>query len=142
MFHIKTSLSAVKEAHWYEYVIRFVFGGVVTAAVGVVGKHYGPIVGGLFLAFPSIMPAAVTFLAKHEKQRYLREGKEKAISAGQNAAAGECIGTALGSVGLLVFGLVLWAAAANLPAPVVLVVACIAWFAAAGLWAVYHITAE
>jgi len=45
---------------------RFVFGGMVTALAGLVADHYGPILGGLFLAFPGIFPAGVSLVEKHK----------------------------------------------------------------------------
>ena len=49
--------SKIRETKPHEYVLRFVFGGVITAVVGMVGKAFGPAVAGLFLAFPAILPA-------------------------------------------------------------------------------------
>ena len=48
--------SAFKETKGYEYVVRFVFGGLITAIAGAIGKEWGPAVAGLFLAFPAIFP--------------------------------------------------------------------------------------
>lgn len=137
MFDIEVSSSSLKESHWYEYLVRFIFGGLITAAVGIVDKHCGPIVSGLFLAFPSIMPAAVTFLAKHEQERHQKEGKARAIVAGQNAAGGESLGTAIGTFGLAAFALVVWFSGAVWSPGLVLAVASAVWFlVAAGLWVV------
>ena len=56
--------SALKQGHWYEYVVRFALGGVATVVAGVVANIWGPAAGGLFLAFmvqpmpnPSCAPA-------------------------------------------------------------------------------------
>jgi hypothetical protein len=40
-------------------------GGVVTVVAGLLAKHYGPVFGGLFLAFPAIFPASATLVDKH-----------------------------------------------------------------------------
>jgi hypothetical protein len=38
------------------YAIRFVIGGLITTATGLVARKFGPVVGGLFLAYPAIFP--------------------------------------------------------------------------------------
>ena len=58
---ISIDLSGLKKTKWYEFAIRFLAGGLTTALVGVIAKEFGPNVGGLFLAFPSIFPAAATW---------------------------------------------------------------------------------
>jgi hypothetical protein len=35
-------------------------GGLVTVITGIVAKNWGPVIGGLFLAFPAIFPASAT----------------------------------------------------------------------------------
>ncbi len=61
--------SAIAGIRWYEYVSRFVFGGLATAVASVIAKEYGPSVGGLFLAFPAIFPASATLIEQNEKRR-------------------------------------------------------------------------
>ena len=65
--------SSLLQTRWYELFVRFLFGGLITAGAGVIARKFGPVVGGLFLAFPAIFPASATLIEKHEKQR-----KEKA----------------------------------------------------------------
>jgi hypothetical protein len=50
---VKLKLSALAEGHWYEYAIRFVLGGAVTMLAGWIATEWGPVIGGLFLAFPA-----------------------------------------------------------------------------------------
>ncbi len=50
----------------WEYILRFVFGGAITVATGLVASHYGPAVGGMFLAFPAILPASLTLVERHD----------------------------------------------------------------------------
>src|SRR5262249_49386630 len=45
---VKLKLSALRETHWYEYLIRFGLGGAMTVAAGLIARRFGPIVGGLF----------------------------------------------------------------------------------------------
>ena len=101
---IRTDFSALKRTKWYEYGIRFVFGGLITAIAGAVASTYGPVIGGLFLAFPAVFPAAATPIARHErekKQEKLLHGERR----GAAAAAVESEGAVMGSVGLAVFAL-------------------------------------
>jgi Protein of unknown function (DUF3147) len=72
---IKIDITAIGESRWYEYLVRFAFGGTITALAGLVAKRYGPGIGGLFLAFPAIFPATATLLDKHERQKKERAGK-------------------------------------------------------------------
>lgn len=69
---ISINLSALKRTKWFEFVIRFSFGGAVTAGAGILAEKYGPAVGGLFLAFPAIFPAGVTLVKKHECKRSVK----------------------------------------------------------------------
>lgn len=41
----------------------------VTALAGVIAKHYGPVIGGLFFAFPAIFPASATLIEKTRNRR-------------------------------------------------------------------------
>src|SRR5512142_415167 len=75
----------LRETRWSEYALRFGFGGLVTALTGLVAKEFGPAIGGLFLAFPAILPASVTLIEKHR-------GKEE---AGEDAG-----GAMYGAIGL------------------------------------------
>jgi Protein of unknown function (DUF3147) len=61
--------SAVRQTRWYEYLIRFVLGGTMTLVAGLIAARFGPIVGGLFLAFPAIFLASATLIEKHVRER-------------------------------------------------------------------------
>src|SRR5580704_13865837 len=104
---VKLNLGALKEAKWHEYAIRFLLGGLITVATGLIAKNFGPAVGGLFLAFPAIFPATATLIATHEKERKRRVGLD-GTRRGRDAAALESRGTALSTVGLSVFGIIVW----------------------------------
>jgi Protein of unknown function (DUF3147) len=69
--HLKPS--ALRQTLWYEYLVRLVLGGAMTVIAGLIAARFGPVVGGLFLAFPAIFPASATLIEKH-----VRERKEKA----------------------------------------------------------------
>jgi hypothetical protein len=69
---VKFQLSALRRMKWYEVILRIIFGGLATVATGMIAKSYGPVVGGLFLAFPAIFPASATLVEKHEKEKKQR----------------------------------------------------------------------
>ena len=100
---VKADISALKQASWLEYAIRFLFGGLMTVIAGLIAKHYGPGLGGLFLAFPAIAPAAATMIDQHAKEQRQRAGLE-GHTRGRKTAALDMFGTVWGSVGLLAFG--------------------------------------
>ena len=99
--------SAVRQTRWYEYLVRFVLGGTMTVVAGVIAARFGPVVGGLFLAFPAIFPASATLIEKHVRERKEKKGLQGA-RRGKEAAALDAVGAALGSFGLAAFGLVVW----------------------------------
>jgi hypothetical protein len=114
LWGIKASRDGLKNAKASEWILRFIFGGLISATAGLIGQKYGVVVGGLFLAFPSILPATVTLINEYD---------------GWQKAAEDTRGAAFGSIGLLIFTLVValtlekWGIAASLGA-------------ATGVWAV------
>jgi hypothetical protein len=66
---IKISFAALKETSPKDYAVRFVLGGLVTVATGLIATKFGPAVGGLFLAFPAIFPATATLIASQQKEK-------------------------------------------------------------------------
>ena len=104
---VRINLSGLRQSHWYEFASRFVLGGLMTAIAGLISNLYGPAVGGLFLAFPAILPASVTLIERHERERKERAGLSGS-RRGKEAAALEATGAALGSFGLASFGAVIW----------------------------------
>jgi hypothetical protein len=111
VFRVKWS--ALKQSRWYEYVLRFVLGGLATVMAGAVATFYGPAVGGLFLAFPAIFCASATLIEKHERERKQKLGLS-GYRRGTDAAALDAAGAALGSIGLAAFGLGVWLLAPSL----------------------------
>ncbi len=110
----------LRQTKWREYLIRFVFGGLITALAGFIAGKYGPVIGGLFLAFPAILPASATLIEKHS-------GKDKAKD--------DTSGAAFGAAGLLTFGAAVWLLSTRLPPPWVLAIAFVAWLAVGtGVW--------
>jgi Protein of unknown function (DUF3147) len=129
---IKVDLSVLGKTKWHEYAIRFVFGGLITAVAGVIAKHYGPVIGGLFLACPAIFPASATLIEKHEEQKKACVGLKGTIRA-RDAASVDAAGSAIGSVGLLIFAAITWTFLPGHSVWLVLLVATIAWLAVSAL---------
>ena len=120
------SVARLKQTRAREYAVRFVFGGLVTVGAGVAASVWGPVVGGLFLAFPSILPASLTLVAKHARLT--------------GAAGADGLGAVMGSLGLVAFALVGWGLSERLSAVVVLLLACAAWLIVAlGTWAIFQL---
>lgn len=120
--------SAWQEAKWSQYAIRFLFGGLVTAATGVIGHRYGPVAGGLFLAFPAIFPASATLIEKHQEEKKQGHGM-KGTMRGRQLASVDAAGAAMGSLGLMVFAWLVWKLIFGHEAAMVLLGATGAWFA-------------
>src|ERR1700726_4477845 len=104
---VSLDFSAFGRTRWYEYAVRFVFGGAITVVSDLLAKHYGPAFGALFMAFPAIFPASATLVEKHEKEKKQRAGIFH-TNRGRQAAALAAAGAAMGSVGLVTFGFFVW----------------------------------
>ena len=131
---VSFKLSALAESRWYEYAVRFLLGGIATALAGAIAAVYGPVVGGLFLAFPAIFPASATLVEKHQREKKEEAGVE-GKRRGREAASLEAAGAAMGSVGLCAFGALVWQTV-SISASLALVLACIAWLGVSVLlWA-------
>lgn len=124
---ITVHFDALKQTKWYEFGIRFLFGGTISVIAGLLAKKFGPSVGGLFLAFPAIFPASVTLVEKHERERKARNGLHGFVR-GRDAAALCAAGAALGSIGLIVFSIIAWQLLPDHSALCVLPLAGAAWF--------------
>jgi len=71
---VKFNPTALREIKLHEYLTRFALGGITCVATGLIAQKFGPIVGGLFLAFPAIFPASATLVEKHELERKAEAG--------------------------------------------------------------------
>jgi hypothetical protein len=91
---IRFNLNTLKQIKWNEYLTRFLLGGAITVITGLIAKHFGPVVGGLFLAFPAIFPSGATLIEKHEREKKRRAGIPHTMR-GRLAAALDARGAAL-----------------------------------------------
>jgi uncharacterized membrane protein (GlpM family) len=114
----ESNAGKLRQASARDWLIRFAFGAGVSALAAVISKLAGPAVGGLFLAFPAILLASLTLVAKQEGAHRARE---------------DARGAALGATGLIAFGLVVWATTPGWPVGLTLVAATLAWAAVSGL---------
>ncbi len=137
IMNVSFNLDALAKTKWYEYLVRFAFGGAITVIAGILAKHFGPVFGGLFLAFPAIFPASATLVAKHETQKKKNAGIATS-SRGRQAAALDAAGAALGSVGLAGFALTVWKLLPRYNSVFVLLGATAVWLALAILsWLIW-----
>jgi MFS family permease len=131
---IEANFSSLKQTSLREHLVRFVLGGAVTAAAGLIARKWGPVIGGLFLAFPAIFPAGATLIEQHEvkrKQEVGRDGRRR----GRLAAALDALGAALGAVGLATFAVALWRFLPGHSSWAALGLAVAAWaMVSGGLW--------
>ena len=112
------------------------FGGLVTVIATLIAEKCGPVIGGLFLAFPGIFPAAVSLVEKHKTKRESEVAKI-GVSSGRAEASVEATGASAGTWGLAAFALVVWKESATRPLPMMLVCAGSAWIVVS--WAAWMI---
>lgn len=115
--------AGIEPAAWAEtspadMLIRFAFGAGIALVAGLIGHLAGVHLGGLFLAFPAILPATLTLIAKDQSDR---------------SAVHDDDGALLGGCGLAVFGLVAWWLLPRVGAAWALPASTAAWAAASGL---------
>jgi len=105
--NVQFDLASLRKTGWYEYAMRFIFGGAITVVAGLLANRFGPVVGGLFLAFPAVFLATATLIEKHERKKKKEAGIFKSIR-GRQAAAVDSRGTAMGSFALAAFAWMIW----------------------------------
>ena len=127
---IRFNLAGLKQIKWNEYLTRFLLGGAITVITGLIAKHFGPVVGGLFLAFPAIFPSGATLIEKHEREKKRRAGIPRTMR-GRLAAALDARGAALGALALTAFGALIWQLLPLYNAAVILTGALALWLALA-----------
>ncbi len=74
---IRSDWKALTAIKWRDYLIRFVFGGLITVLVGFAAEKWGPAVAGVFLAFPAIFPASATLVQTRERDKKASKGSRE-----------------------------------------------------------------
>jgi Protein of unknown function (DUF3147) len=123
---VKIKVSALRDTRWHDYALRFVLGGLATVCTGLIAQLFGPATGGLFLAFPAIFCASATLIEKHERDRKKKAGLP-GKRRGQQAAALDAMGAAIGSFGLLAFAAVMWMLPGRMGPLAAFIVASLVW---------------
>lgn len=108
-------LSKIRGAKSKELLVRFVLGAAVSVVAGIVSEGVGPRLGGVFLAFPDILPASLTFV----------QGKE-----GTHKADRDAIGAVMGGLALVVFAAVAESTFTRLNPALVLLCSLAGWIVA------------
>jgi hypothetical protein len=109
-------LGAAREVRSRDLAIRFVTGAITSVVSGALTLALGARVGGIFLAFPAILAASLTLIAKQEDSAEAREDARGAV---------------IGGFGMAVFAAVAALGFGHLPGAVVLVLAALAWLTTA-----------
>jgi hypothetical protein len=111
-------LGKLRKVKPHELTIRFAFGAAISIVAGVVSLVAGPTAGGMFLAFPAILPATITLIEK----------KENTAQASLDVQ-----GAVVGALALVVFALVTKAGLERTGSAVSLLAAGAAWTVASVL---------
>jgi Protein of unknown function (DUF3147) len=109
---VRFDRDALRSVQPRDLAVRFAFGFGVSVAAGIVTLAFGSRTGGLFLAFPAILPASLTLI----------ENKE-----GRRQAEGNAVGAIIGAVALVAFALTAWALFTHIPGAAVEGIALAAW---------------
>ena len=112
------SLRNLRSVSLREDGVRFAFGALVSLVAATVGDAAGPMAGGLFLAFPAILPASLTLIESHE---------------GTPEAVAEVRGAVLGAAGMVAFACTAAALLTRSPGALALVAALAAWVVVSGV---------
>lgn len=111
-------LGALRHLPVRDLAIRFAFGAVISVIAGVISLVAGNEPGGVLLAFPAILPATLTLVEKEESERNAEDLD---------------VGAILGAAALGAFAVVVWQFLGRHPAPLVLLLATLAWLVSAVL---------
>jgi len=103
--------------NWPQLGLRFGFGAGIALVAGLVGMRFGARVGGVFLAFPAVLPAALTLLEQEE---------------GESKTDIDAIGAILGSIAMVAFAAAVARLVSAIGAPLAVALAAGAWALVAG----------
>lgn len=123
---VQAKLASIKGIQPHEWMVRFFFGGAVCVIAGLIAKRFGPEIGGLFLAFPAILPAGASMVEAHEKKHKARAGLD-GTRRGRVVAGLDAAGAALGCFGLGGFAVACWLCLPRMSTAAALALATFAW---------------
>jgi len=131
---IGINVAKLREGAPTEYLTRFLFGGIVTVIATLISTHYGPILGGLFLAFPGIFAPGLSMTETHAIERKAAGGAIGILFARAEASV-EAAGASIGALGMAAFAVVLWKFLPTHTLALTLPLAGAAWlFVSVSLW--------
>jgi hypothetical protein len=104
---IGINVAKLREGTPTEYLTRFLFGGALTVVATLIARHYGPVIGGLFLAFPGIFAPGLSMTETHAVERKANAGANGTLFARAEASV-EAAGASAGALGLAAFAFILW----------------------------------
>jgi len=125
---VGVEMAKLREGTPGEYLARFLFGGIVTVIATLIAERYGPVTGGLFLAFPGIFPAALSMTEKHARERKAKSDEHGTLF-GRAEASVEAAGASAGALGLAAFALTLCIGLRAHRFPSMLILAMVLWLA-------------
>jgi hypothetical protein len=99
-----------------EYAARFLFGAGISLAAALIGMKFGPVIGGIFLGFPAILPASLTLIEKKD---------------GRTEAAIDSEGAILGAIAMVLYAVTVVVTAATLGVVAPLILALLVWLVVA-----------
>ena len=109
---VRFDRDALRSVQPRDLAVRFAFGFGVSVAAGIVTLAFGSRVGGLFLAFPAILPASLTLIEKKD---------------GRRQAEGNALGAIIGAVALVAFALIAYVLFTRVPGVAVEAVGLAVW---------------
>lgn len=117
---VGVDLARLRNLRLAEMAIRFAFGFAISVLAGVVTILAGNHIGGVFLAFPAILPASLTLVGDKD---------------GDDEAELDAAGATIGAVALGAFALTASALFVHVTAAITMTTALVVWVcAAAGLY--------
>lgn len=129
---LRLQFESLKSTTLAEYAERFLFGGAVTVGAALIDHKWGPVIGGLFLAFPGIFVSSAGLVEKHKVKREQEQGKQ-GVRLGRAEASVEATGASLGALGLAGFAATLWWLLPRHAPAIALVLAFVAWAVVGGV---------
>jgi len=111
-------LGKLREVVPRDLALRFAFGAGISIIAGLAGLLVSSRFGGMFLAFPAILPATLTLLEE-------KDGTEHAVH--------DVRGAALGAIGLIAFAVAAWGTRSLLAAAAAWLVASLSAYGAVAL---------